>query len=85
MQMLSDFIAKKLFSYEASCDSSSKISDKLIRIGHGLMSFPLNVPGTTYHRCLKVINRLYMEQPYSYMPEWIFKIEKKKSKFGCFL
>jgi hypothetical protein len=24
-----------------------------------LMSFPLNIPGTTFHKCMKVINENY--------------------------
>ncbi|XP_055962058.1 beta-amyrin 16-alpha-hydroxylase CYP87D16-like isoform X2 [Mercurialis annua] len=48
-----DLMAKLIFSYEVenSCDDSSEY---LSTIMDGLMSFPVNIPGTRYHQCQKV-------------------------------
>ncbi|XP_050234753.1 cucurbitadienol 11-hydroxylase-like isoform X1 [Mercurialis annua] len=47
-----DLMAKLIFSYEVenSCDDSSEY---LSTIMDGLMSFPVNIPGTRYHQCQK--------------------------------
>ncbi|XP_030942775.1 cytochrome P450 87A3-like isoform X1 [Quercus lobata] len=47
-----DFTAKLFISYDAE-NSPTKMSEKFTNILGGLMSFPLNIPGTTYHKCLK--------------------------------
>lgn len=49
--MACDFGAKQLFSYDP--ERQEKLSDKYINLSQGLMSLPLNIPGTSYYRCLK--------------------------------
>eukprot|EP00258_Populus_trichocarpa_P038289 XP_024454308.1 cytochrome P450 87A3 [Populus trichocarpa] len=50
--MVCDFTAKQLFGYDAE-NSSDKISEKFTKVIDAFMSLPLNIPGTTYHKCLK--------------------------------
>ncbi|KAM3743612.1 hypothetical protein ACB098_07G159600 [Castanea mollissima] len=57
-KMLFDFGAKIYFSYDAEKISQMKISEKFTNILAGFMSFPLNIPGTTYHKCLKEQNEV---------------------------
>lgn len=52
--MIFDLTAKQLFGYDAE-KSPVNMSEKLTNTLDGLMSFPLNIPGTAYHKCLKVI------------------------------
>ncbi|XP_075673398.1 cucurbitadienol 11-hydroxylase-like isoform X1 [Castanea sativa] len=51
-EMAFDFTAKLFISYDAE-NSPTKMSEKFTNILGGLMSFPLNIPGTTFHKCLK--------------------------------
>ncbi|KAF3434850.1 hypothetical protein FNV43_RR21937 [Rhamnella rubrinervis] len=50
--MFLNFSAKKMFSYDADT-SPVDLGGRYSRIINGLMSFPLNIPGTAYHTCLK--------------------------------
>ncbi|KAG6709158.1 hypothetical protein I3842_06G117800 [Carya illinoinensis] len=50
--MTFDFSAKYLFGYDAE-KSPVNMSEKLSNTMKALMSFPINIPGTTYHKCLK--------------------------------
>ncbi|KAG6763061.1 hypothetical protein POTOM_033593 [Populus tomentosa] len=50
--MVCDFTAKQLFSYDAE-NSSDKISEKFKKVIDAFMCLPLNIPGTTCHKCLK--------------------------------
>ncbi|KAJ8447427.1 hypothetical protein Cgig2_019421 [Carnegiea gigantea] len=52
LTMTIEFVAKQLFGYDAE-KSKEKIGEKFAHISQGLLSFPLNIPGTTYHSCLK--------------------------------
>ncbi|XP_021773624.1 cytochrome P450 87A3-like [Chenopodium quinoa] len=52
MKMSIEFVAKQLFGY-VSDKSKEKIGEKFGNISQGLFSLPLNIPGTTYHSCLK--------------------------------
>ena len=54
--MIFECFAKKLLSYEES-KASKKLMENYIAFLDGLMSFPLNIPGTTYRACLKVCTR----------------------------
>ncbi|KAF9684705.1 hypothetical protein SADUNF_Sadunf04G0146300 [Salix dunnii] len=46
--------AVNLFGYDDSENTSEdKIREKFTKISEFLMSIPLNIPGTTYHKCLK--------------------------------
>jgi hypothetical protein len=51
--MIFDFTAKVLFSYESE-KSGENIAESFTNFLQGLMSIPLNIPGTAFHRCLKV-------------------------------
>ena len=51
--MLFGFTLKQMFGYDSE-KSVNYLSEKFVDFVHGLMSLPLNVPGTTYHKCLKV-------------------------------
>jgi hypothetical protein len=53
--------AKQTFSYDPE-NSSIDLTEMYINVSKGLLSFPLNIPGTTYYKCLKVnetLNSLY--------------------------
>ncbi|CAK9157409.1 unnamed protein product [Ilex paraguariensis] len=47
-----DFGAQQLFSYNPE-KSPEQISELFKDLIQGLMSFPLNIPGTMYHKCIK--------------------------------
>ena len=47
------FGAKQMFSYDPK-KSSIDLTEKYVNFSKGLLSFPLNVPGTAYHKCLEV-------------------------------
>ena len=53
--MLLDFSARIFCSYDAEKLLQLKLSEKFANTLGCFMSFPLNIPGTTYHKCLKVI------------------------------
>ncbi|KAM3741618.1 hypothetical protein ACB098_07G009900 [Castanea mollissima] len=50
--MIFDFTAKQLFSFQAE-KSKEDICGSFTNFLQGLMSFPINIPGTAYHRCLQ--------------------------------
>ncbi|KAA8539894.1 hypothetical protein F0562_026586 [Nyssa sinensis] len=50
--MIFDFATKKLFSYDES-RSGMKLSESYAAFLEGLVSFPLNIPGTAYWKCLQ--------------------------------
>lgn len=51
-----DFVAKALFGYEPD-KSGEDMSKNLNKFTEGLMSIPLNIPGTSFHRCWQVIQK----------------------------
>ena len=51
--MVLDFSAKQIISYDAE-NSPESLSEAYSRIIDGFFTFPLNIPGTAYHQCLKV-------------------------------
>ena len=55
MQMISNLTAKKLISHDTE-NSSEDLMKNYADFMKGLISFPLNIPGTSYHKCLQVIN-----------------------------
>ncbi|PKA62850.1 Cytochrome P450 87A3 [Apostasia shenzhenica] len=59
--MIFDVIAKKLISYDPATEKED-LKRNFSAFIRGLISFPLNIPGTAYHRCLQgrknVINML---------------------------
>lgn len=52
--MIINFTMSHLFGYDPVKYGEIK-AEEFTHFFEGLMSLPLNIPGTTYHRCLKVI------------------------------
>lgn len=52
-QMIFDLTAKKLIGYEPT-KSSENLRENFTAFIRGLISFPLNIPGTAYHECMEV-------------------------------
>ncbi|XP_074321804.1 cytochrome P450 87A3-like isoform X1 [Silene latifolia] len=50
--MIFNLTAKKLISYDEE-NSSENLRDSFVAFIKGLISFPLNIPGTAYHNCLQ--------------------------------
>ncbi|KAK1588640.1 hypothetical protein Q3G72_025429 [Acer saccharum] len=50
--MVFDLTAKKLISYDQE-NSSENLRESFSAFIQGLISFPLNLPGTAYHKCLQ--------------------------------
>ncbi|KVH95469.1 hypothetical protein Ccrd_002470 [Cynara cardunculus var. scolymus] len=50
--MIFDLTAKKLISYDPE-KSSENLRENFVAFIQGLISFPLNIPGTAYHKCLQ--------------------------------
>lgn len=48
-----DFAACQIFSGDME-NAPLKISDMFRDLVEGLMSFPINIPGTAHHKCLQV-------------------------------
>lgn len=51
--MIFDLTAKKLISYESN-KSSENLRENFVAFIQGLISFPMDIPGTAYHKCLVV-------------------------------
>lgn len=54
--MIFDLTAKKLISYDQE-NSPENLRENFVAFIQGLISFPLNIPGTAYNKCLEVINQ----------------------------
>ena len=52
--MAFEFTAKRMFSYDPSKSSGKIDNEQLANLLKGLMSFPVDVPGTEFHKCMKV-------------------------------
>ncbi|CAM8880988.1 unnamed protein product [Rhodiola kirilowii] len=50
--LIFDLTAKKLISYDSK-NSTEDLKENFDAFIYGLISFPLNIPGTAYNRCLK--------------------------------
>ncbi|XP_019192710.1 PREDICTED: cytochrome P450 87A3-like isoform X2 [Ipomoea nil] len=53
ISMTVDFASNQIFSGDLE-NSSSRIGNMYKDLLQGLMSFPINLPGTTYHKCMQV-------------------------------
>jgi hypothetical protein len=62
MQMIFDLTAKKLISYEPS-KSSEDLRKNFVAFIRGLISFPVDIPGTAYHECMQVNMLVLAAQP----------------------
>lgn len=51
--MIFDLTAKKLISHDPE-QSSENLRENFVAFIKGLISFPINIPGTAYHKCLQV-------------------------------
>lgn len=51
--MIFDLTAKKLISYDQE-KSSENLRENFVAFIQGLISFPFDIPGTAYHKCLRV-------------------------------
>ena len=54
--MIFEYFAKKLISYD-DVKAIRKLRENFSAFLDGLISFPLNFPGTAYHACLQVLLR----------------------------
>ena len=52
--MILDLTANKLISYDPE-NSPENLRENFVAFIQGLVSFPLDIPGTAYHKCLRVI------------------------------
>ncbi|KAK8690894.1 hypothetical protein V6N13_074420 [Hibiscus sabdariffa] len=50
--MIFDLTAKKLISYDQD-NASQNLRENFVAFIQGLISFPLDIPGTAYHKCLQ--------------------------------
>ncbi|XP_062107269.1 cytochrome P450 87A3-like isoform X2 [Humulus lupulus] len=50
--MLFEYFAKKIFSYD-DLEGTRKLRENFSAFLDGLISFPLNIPGTAFHACLQ--------------------------------
>ncbi|KAL7167441.1 hypothetical protein ACSBR2_037989 [Camellia fascicularis] len=57
--LIFDLTAKKLITYDPE-KSSENLMENFVAFIHGLISFPLNIPGTAYHKCMQE----YQNQPF---------------------
>ncbi|KAK1303750.1 Cytochrome P450 87A3 [Acorus calamus] len=55
--MIFDLTAKKLISYDPN-ESSEDLRLNFVAFMQGLISFPVNIPGTAYNKCLQVCSEL---------------------------
>lgn len=53
LQMIFALTAKKLINYDQE-KSSDNLRECFVAFIRGLISFPLDIPGTAYHKCLQV-------------------------------
>ncbi|CAK9179614.1 unnamed protein product [Ilex paraguariensis] len=51
-RMIFDLTAKKLISYDPE-KSSENLRENFVAFMQGLISFPLDIPGTAYHKCMQ--------------------------------
>ena len=58
-QFIFNHIVKQLISLEATNDTTKKLMEGYMFLMKGYSAIPLDFPGTTYHRVLKVINIVY--------------------------
>lgn len=52
--MIFEYFAKLLIGYDEEMAPKGKLRDNFQAFMDGLISFPLNIPGTAYHACLQV-------------------------------
>ncbi|XP_010275621.1 PREDICTED: cytochrome P450 87A3-like [Nelumbo nucifera] len=93
--MFFDFGSRKLFSFDLSNSTENIIKNKFADFWEGLISFPLNIPGTTFYKCLKarenvlkMLRNLIKErrnQPKRIKGDFLDKLIEEMEKEGAFL
>ena len=58
-QFIFNHIVKQLISLEATNETTKKLMEGYMFLMKGYSAIPLDFPGTTYHRVLKVINNVH--------------------------
>lgn len=61
--MIFDLTAKKLISYDSE-KSSENLRESFVAFIQGLISFPLDIPGTAYHQCMQVCQTWSISLPH---------------------
>ncbi|KAL5863579.1 hypothetical protein ACOSQ3_001093 [Xanthoceras sorbifolium] len=91
--MLFEFVVGKLLSYDEA-KQSKKLGDNYKPFKDGLVSLPLNIPGTTFHACMqahtramKAIEEIYLERKASKLPgnDFLDHIIEETKKEDAFL
>ncbi|KAJ4712802.1 Cytochrome P450 [Melia azedarach] len=77
--MIFDLTAKKLISYDQD-KSSENLRENFVAFMQGLISFPLDIPGTAYHKCLQGRKRA-MEMLKNMLQERSANPRKEQSDF----
>lgn len=70
--MIFHLTAKKLISYDSE-KSSDNLRESFVAFIQGLISFPLDIPGTAYHQCMQVSHNLSLPLPPSLPPSLSLK------------
>ncbi|PON78489.1 Cytochrome P450, E-class, group I [Trema orientale] len=80
--MVLNFSAKQIFSYDAE-NSPENLSEAYSKIIDSLIAFPLNIPGTVYHQCMKDVLKERRTSPESHRGDFLDQILKdtEKEKF----
>ena len=83
--MILEYFAKKLISYDES-KALRKLRENYKAFADGLVSFPLNIPGTAYHACLQVLNSHYnayvqTKKKSILLEKWVYMTDERKEKF----
>ncbi|XP_050209103.1 beta-amyrin 16-alpha-hydroxylase CYP87D16-like [Mercurialis annua] len=56
-RVILDFTSKLLFTYDTEKNGES-LNNTFMNFTKGLLSFPVNIPGTTFHKCLESKNNI---------------------------
>ncbi|KAI7987680.1 Cytochrome P450 87A3 [Camellia lanceoleosa] len=81
--LIFDLTAKKLISYDPE-KSSENLRENFVAFIQGLISFPLNIPGTAYHKCMQGRKKA-MKMLKSMLQERRAKPRKQQSDFFDFV
>ncbi|WRX10891.1 Cytochrome P450 - like 10 [Theobroma cacao] len=58
-KMIFEYFATKLIGYDENMDPNRNVRDSFQAFLDGLISLPLNIPGTAYHACLQGRKKVY--------------------------
>ncbi|KAM5572578.1 hypothetical protein ABKV19_012570 [Rosa sericea] len=74
--MIFSLTAKKLMSYDSS-NSSDNLRANFNAFADGLLSFPLAIPGTAFHKCLQERRATSQKQPIDFFDYILEELEKE--------